>query len=73
MAIHNSDDLIERIDNIQKTVWDVDEKVRRNLESIAWQQIEISENRNTLDFIRKDLTLLWNELRDLQKQDKSRG
>lgn len=73
MTIHNSDDLIERIDNIQKTVWDVDEKVRRNLESIAWQQIEITENRNTLDFIRKDLTLLWNELRDLQKQDKSRG
>ena len=73
MTINNSDDLIDRVDNIQKTVWDVDEKVRRNLESIAWQQIEIAENRNTLDFIRKDLALLRNELRDLQKQNKSRG
>ena len=73
MAAMNSDDLIERLDLLQKTVWDIDEKTRHNLLSIAEQQIELSEIRTGLSAIKEKLDRLESEIKTLsgKKEDKN--
>ena len=66
MADVNSDDLIEKLDRLQKTVWDIDEKTRRNLESISRQQIDIAEIMNTLSVIKEKLVKLENGLMNIK-------
>ena len=68
MAAVNSDDLIEKLDLLQKTVWDIDEKTRHNLLSIVEQQIELSEIRTALSAIKEKLDKLDIKMGDLKKE-----
>lgn len=66
MPFSMPDDLIEKLDLLQKTVWDIDEKTRRNLGSISIQQIDIAEIMKTLSVMGKRLVKLENGLMNIK-------
>lgn len=67
MKYVSDDDIVEKLDLLQKIVWDIDDKTRRNIEIIAEQQLEISEIRSSLRLIREKLDSLETEISILIK------
>lgn len=63
----SDEDIVEKFDLLQKIVWDIDEKTRRNIEIIAEQQLEISEIRISLRLIKEKLDKLETEISILKK------
>ena len=72
MTNNQSNGLLGKIEELQKTVWDVFEKVGRNLESIAKQQLDITKIRGSLDFIKKELARIENELKEIKRPEEPR-
>ncbi len=68
MRIDNSDDFVEKIQNLQRIVWDIDEKVKRNLEAVAEQQLDIVEIKSSLEVVEKELTKLKDKFENLGKR-----
>lgn len=69
MAGIDNGDIIEKLELLQKTVWSIDEKTRRNLESIAKQQLNIAQVKKTLESVYEKLAKLETEIRDLSKAE----
>lgn len=69
MAEMNFEDIVAKLDLLQETVLSIDEKSRRNLESIARLQIEVAEIKGQFEFVRKELQNLGNEINELTKPE----
>ncbi|MBN4081218.1 hypothetical protein JYT44_02515 [Caldithrix abyssi] len=63
----NPECLTRKINQLQKTVWDIDEKSKRNLESVSKQQLDIAEVKNSLALLKDKIEKLWIDLNKLKR------
>lgn len=64
----STNDIATKLDSLQKTIWDVDEKTIRNLESIAAQQLTISKIKSSLDLVKKELKRIKHDMISYKKK-----
>ncbi len=63
----NFEDIVARLDLLQETVLSIDEKSRRNLESISKQQLDIADVKNSLALLKDKMEKIWAELSKLKR------
>ena len=67
------EDLASRLDLIQQSIWNTEDRVIRANASVAKQQVDIDEGRSSLELINQKLDKLDKEVRGLRNGDYENG
>jgi peptidoglycan hydrolase CwlO-like protein len=60
-------DVEKKIENLEKTIWDLKEKADKNLNSIATNFVAITKVEKTIDSLRASIRKLWGAIREIRE------
>lgn len=60
-------DVENKIEHLEKTLWDLKEKTDKNLNSIASNYVAITKIEKTIDNLKASIRKLWGAIREIRE------